>query len=146
LYVVDASAIAQYFVQDSFTVYAEALFQEVESFELLYIPEFCRLECINVIWKYARFRTISAEQAEELTQNVLKIPFSTISVEPLYLRALQVGLKHQLAIYDSIYIALAENLNFPLITLDERQSKAAIAENVIVKRLTEFQPSSDSES
>jgi len=47
-------------------------------------------------------------------------------------------LKHQLAIYDSIYIALAEKLNYPLITVDQKQAKASQAEGVTLKNIADF--------
>jgi len=53
-------------------------------------------------------------------------------------RALEIGLKHQLAIYDSIYIALAEKLNYPLITVDQKQAKASQAEGVTLKNIADF--------
>ncbi|MBW4441289.1 MAG: type II toxin-antitoxin system VapC family toxin [Plectolyngbya sp. WJT66-NPBG17] len=53
-------------------------------------------------------------------------------------RALQIGSKYQLAVYDSVFIALAEQLNVPLISVDERQVRAAIAQNVTIKPITDF--------
>jgi len=53
-------------------------------------------------------------------------------------RALEIGLKHQLAIYDSIYIALAEKLNYPLITVDQKQAKASQAEGITLKNIADF--------
>lgn len=52
--------------------------------------------------------------------------------------ALQIGLVHQLAIYDSIYIALAEQFNCPLITADVKQEAAAKAIGVTIKPITDF--------
>lgn len=42
------------------------------------------------------------------------------------------------AIYDSIYIALAEKLNYPLITVDQRQAKASQSEGVTLKDIADF--------
>ncbi len=47
-----------------------------------------------------------------------------------------------LAIYDSLYIALAQSLDLPLITVDERQSVAATASGIIVKPISDFSVSS----
>jgi predicted nucleic acid-binding protein len=49
-------------------------------------------------------------------------------------------LKHKLALYDSIYIALAEQLKYPLVTDDSKQAEAARAEGIILKLLTDFSP------
>ncbi len=55
-------------------------------------------------------------------------------------RALQIGLSSQLALCDSLYIAMALNLNCPLITLDDRQANAAIISGVTLKPITDFSP------
>jgi len=39
--------------------------------------------------------------------------------------AFQIAKEHNIAIYDSLYIALAKKLGFSLITLDKFQSKVA---------------------
>jgi predicted nucleic acid-binding protein len=59
-------------------------------------------------------------------------------VTGLLTRWLQIGLAHQLALYDSVYLALAEKLRYPLITVDERQAKAAAALGLILKSITDF--------
>jgi predicted nucleic acid-binding protein len=59
-------------------------------------------------------------------------------VTGLLTRGLQIGLAHQLALYDSVYLALAEKLRYPLITVDERQAKAAAALGLILKSITDF--------
>jgi len=42
--------------------------------------------------------------------------------------------------YDSLYIALALNLDCPLVTVDDRQGNGAIACGVIFKPITDFSP------
>ncbi|MEQ8998614.1 MAG: type II toxin-antitoxin system VapC family toxin [Coleofasciculus sp. B1-GNL1-01] len=54
--------------------------------------------------------------------------------------ALQIGLSYQLALYDSLYIALAVDLNCPLVTVDDRHRNGAIASDVVVKPITDFSP------
>jgi predicted nucleic acid-binding protein len=53
-------------------------------------------------------------------------------------RALQIGLATQLAIYDSLYLALAESLNCALITVDQKQSEAAISTQIPIKAIADF--------
>jgi predicted nucleic acid-binding protein len=47
-------------------------------------------------------------------------------------------LTHQLAIYDSAYVALAKRSGYSLITIDLPQQRAAAAESVILKPITDF--------
>lgn len=79
-------------------------------------------------------------QAELLVADLIALPLTVIKGQDLLKRSLQIGLKHQLAIYDSVYIALAEQLSYPLITVDDRQERAARAEGVTVKAITDFTP------
>ena len=62
-----------------------------------------------------------------------------IEPAPLLLqRALEIGLQHQLVVYDSAYIALAERLSYPFITVDARQEQAARALGVTLKPISDF--------
>jgi predicted nucleic acid-binding protein len=47
-------------------------------------------------------------------------------------------LQHQLAVYDAVYIALAVEKEYPLISVDQAQIRAAALEGVILKPVTDF--------
>jgi predicted nucleic acid-binding protein len=68
----------------------------------------------------------------------LELPLVYHQATPLLTRALTLGLTHGLAIYDSLYIVLAQDLNCPLITVDQRQTQAALASGVSLKPITDF--------
>lgn len=137
-FVVDASIISQYLITDTYTNNAIALFRQLNGGDQLYVPEFSRLECVNVLWKQVRFQNMPQRDAEQLVIDLLALPLQITPVIGLYSRALKIGLAHQLAIYDSVYIALAEHLNHPLITVDQAQTRSAIAEGITVKPITDF--------
>jgi predicted nucleic acid-binding protein len=77
-------------------------------------------------------------EADRLLVELLALPFEIMPVGNLLSRALQIGLSHQLAVYDSLYIALAQSLSCPLISVDQRQAQAATANNVVFKPITDF--------
>lgn len=106
----------------------------------LCIPEFCLLECVNVLWKEVRFQGLPQTQAEQIVDELLALSFRIMLTVPLLPRALQIGLNCQLAVYDSLYIALALNLDCPLVTVDDRQRNGAIACGIILKPITDFSP------
>ncbi len=137
-YVVDASIIIQYAVTQAHTAQARVLVAQMYGGDILHIPEFCLLECTNVLWKEVRFQGLPQANAEQIIQELLCLPFQIQFVSQLLPDALQIGLSHQLAIYDSLYIALAQHLALPLITVDERQSVAATAIGIIVKPISDF--------
>ena len=142
-YIVDASVVIQHLIADTHTAHVDALFDTVGKTVTLYVPEFCLLECTNVLWKQVRFQGMSPSQAEQLVTDLMALALRVriVPVTGLLKPGLQIGLAHQLAVYDSVYIALAAKMNHPLITDDVRQANAAAAEGVTVKPLTDFNPS-----
>jgi predicted nucleic acid-binding protein len=138
IYVVDTSVVMQYLLTETYTSHAIVLMQQLQQGAQLCIPEFCLLECANVLWKQVRFQGMSQTEAERLLVELLALPLDIMSVGNLLPRALQIGLSQQLAVYDSFCIALAESLSCPLITVDQRQAQVATTSNVVIKPITDF--------
>lgn len=137
-YIVDASVVIEYLVTGSYTPNARALFDQAAPGDRLIVPDFCLLECTNVLWKQVRFQGMTADQAHALLKHLRKLPLTRVPVKAALASALNIGLAHQLAIYDAAYIALASRSGHPLITLDQRQNRAAAAEGIVLKPITDF--------
>jgi predicted nucleic acid-binding protein len=139
-YVVDTSVVIQRFIAEAYTPNVRVLFSQLSQGIDLVVPEFCLLECTNVFWRQVRFQGMSQTDAEQFIDQLGQIPFEIVPAPTLMSQALQIGLSKQLAIYDSIYIALALNRQCSLITVDERQVKAAITTGVTSKPISDFAP------
>lgn len=139
-YIVDASVVIQVLITEPHTEQARALFQGLTADDELVIPEFCLLECTNVIWKKVRFQGMGETTADSLVDDLIGLPLTVYGSGDFLKRGLAIGLKHQLALYDSVYIALAEELDYPLVTDDTKQEAAARAEGITLKPLTDFNP------
>jgi predicted nucleic acid-binding protein len=63
-YIVDASVVIQRLIQQPFTHNATAMFNQTTATDQLIVPEFCLIECTNVIWKQVRFFGMQQPQAE----------------------------------------------------------------------------------
>jgi predicted nucleic acid-binding protein len=137
-YVLDATVIMEHLINGTYTQYADRLFALKSPLDGFYVPEFCLLECTNVLWKQVRFQSMSPKDADELCDDLIDLPLQILPITGVLNRALEIGLLHQLAVYDSVYIALAEKLNYPLITVDNRQEQAAKAVSVTIKPITDF--------
>ncbi len=137
-YIVDASIIAAHLLRDSFTPYVDRLFDQLGNGIELITPAICLIECANVLWKRVRFESMPQSEAEILLRDLQELPLTMAAIEDFLPRALQIGLAHQLAVYDSLYIALAEHNRFPLITADAKQGAAASAAGVTIKPITDF--------
>jgi predicted nucleic acid-binding protein len=140
-YVVDASVVIQRLIVDTYSSNAKVLFDGLaDSQDELWIPEFCLLECANVLWKQVRFRGLPEDQALRLIRDLIVLPLYVTPVSDLISNAMRIGLDHELAIYDSLYIAMAAHLGSSLITVDARQEEAAKTIGVMVKPITDFIP------
>lgn len=140
-YVIDTSAFVQGFIRDTYTARVLTVFQRVDVLNqvILNMPEFCLVECANVIWKQVHlYQTIDAEEAKKRLANVRALTVKTHTSFSLLPRALDIALDHQLAVYDTIQLALAETLQLPLITTDEKQARIATTVGVTLKPITDF--------
>ena len=131
---------SHYLYADTYTPQVRVLVDRMYQGDRLYIPEFCIIECVNVFWKNVRFQGLPQTDAEQFIDELLALSFQIVPVKKLLLQALQIGLNRQLAVYDSLYIALALNLDCPLITVDDRQASAAAEHGVTLKLITDFSP------
>ena len=137
-YVVDASVVIEYLISGPYTANTRVLFAQVTPNDRLIVPEFCLLECTNVLWKQVRFQGMAVAQAEAVLKHLRKLPLLRVPVKAMLNSALRIGLTRGLAVYDSAYVALAKRSQYPLITIDQPQQRAATAERVALKPVTDF--------
>ncbi len=142
-FIVDTSVLIQAFIRDQDTARARTLLRGVfdpNDPTVIHVPEFCLLECTNILWKRVRFQSSSLGAMQRALNALLATPLTVQPVITLLPRALTLGVSHNLAVYDALYIALAESLRYPLITVDQRQGNVAVAAGIILKPLTDFPP------
>lgn len=139
-YDVDASVVVQRLVKEPYTDHVRRLMRNLTSQEELWVPEFCLFELTNVLWKQVRFGSLNASTADTMVRQILpKLPLNTYRADGgLLAEALKLGLTHTLPIYDSVYLAIAVRLGYPLITVDQPQQKAASAQGIALKAITDF--------
>lgn len=139
-YIIDASVLVKGYVQEKQTENVLALLAQVPDQVTLHIPEFCLVECTSILWKYVRFHGMPLPTADQAAADLADL---TLVIHPAasYLRdALKVGVDHELAIYDALYIILAQDLDMSLLTADRKQQRAAEAYRVSLKPLEDFIP------
>lgn len=140
-YIVDASVLIQAFVVEPNTRRVRTLLKtlyEAPSPAVLHIPEFCLLECTNILWKKVQFHGSKLADMQRAVIALLNAPLTVEPVTSMLPRALDIGAAHNLAIYDSLYIALSEKLTHPLITVDQRQQSTAEKVGIRLKPLSDF--------
>lgn len=109
-FVIDASVLIQAYVREPDSARVQTLLANLEKPEPdeLNVPEFCLLECTNILWKHVRFHNMPVRTVQQALDAMSALPLEIYPVIELLPRALALGLEHQLAIYDLLYIALAE--------------------------------------
>ena len=126
--VIDASALAKFILkEDGWKEVAEYLKTGTLSVDQIV------KEGTNVVWKKFRQGTVSLEEAKTMLKALKEILERAIKVEGelTYIdEAAKISFNRDVTVYDSLYIAMAKEKRLRLLTADETQAEAAIAENV----------------
>jgi len=88
----------------------------------LFAPALMPFECANIIRRHELGELISADQAAQAHADLVDLPIELWPYEVLARRAWE--LRRNASTYDAAYIALAEVVGAPLITLDRRLQRA----------------------
>ncbi len=141
-YVLDPSILIQAYIADTDSARVQRLLAGLENDDPdeFHVPDFCLLECANILWKRVRFHGMPIPQAKQAIQDLRDLPLLRHASAEFLPRAFEIGLTHQIAIYDSVYIALAQWLRMGIITADAKQFAAAGATGVALKSIADFPP------
>ena len=87
----------------------------------LYAPELLRVEAANVLRRLERGKEITEQEANAAFEDLVELDVELHAFEPFAERVWE--LRHNVTSCDGWYVALAEALNLPLATFDERLVK-----------------------
>jgi predicted nucleic acid-binding protein len=132
-YVVDASVIVKWFLhhQEADRDRALALRDlHISRRSTIFIPQLAVLEVLNAI----RFSPKAEEKDGDTALETLQdLDLETTAVDGNLLRkANAVAWAYKITIYDGLYVALAEQVGYPLITADEVMVKKLKGHSIIV--------------
>lgn len=117
--VIDASVVVAALVRsDSVGTWADG----VLAGEPLAAPHSMLVEVANVLRRGVANKQLPAEVATMAHQDLLRLPVDLFGYEPFAERVWQ--LRHNVTAYDGWYVAVAEALDAPVATLDERLAAA----------------------
>ena len=91
------------------------------------VPDVFWAEVGTVLWKGARQRRWSQDEAESVAADMQARDFTTVPSLILLPEALRIAFAHDRAVYDCLYVALAVQSKCDLITADERLANALAA-------------------
>ena len=114
--VVDASVAAKWVVEEAHSAKAALLL----GFDTLYAPNHWRAAAVNVLWAKVFRGDLAATDGAERMAVLMRASVIDTPVAELMPRVFAISVAHSVTIYDSLYLALAEQRDIPLVTADER--------------------------
>lgn len=127
IHVLDASALLRLYLADGpLPPTLEAVMERgCRSEGVLLIPDLCWLEMTSVLARQITRELLSDAEAQELLDELQRLPLRTMATSDLCLSALKLAQQQGLSVYDATYLALAQRHGAVLLTADERLSAAA---------------------
>jgi hypothetical protein len=124
LLVLDASVAVKWFLPpEDETLTSEALgllyLHDAGRIQFL-VPDLFWAEFANVAWMAIRRKRWSSSDAVRAVTKMLAYRFATIAGRRLVQAAFHIASTHGVAVYDALYVALAQETPCDLITADER--------------------------
>ena len=125
--VVDASALIRLFIPDGLPAEGfEDFLRGVErGVDTAIAPELLAAEAANVINKKTAAGELSSEESFRLLADVLEVPILLFPHRPLILPAFELAGRHQLTVYDALYLTLAMEHGAVVFSADSKMIKIA---------------------
>jgi predicted nucleic acid-binding protein len=123
--VVDASILVSVLVGSEHAGWAEAQVSAGGARRSLWAPHLIDAEVGHSLRRWAAAGKLQVDHAADALGDLAQMPLRRIAHVDLLDRAW--SLRHNVSFYDGLYVALAERLGIPLLTLDNRLAKAASA-------------------
>jgi predicted nucleic acid-binding protein len=118
--VVDSSVVAKWILPESDSARAQRLISEIAlKGERLIVLDLAFAEVANTIWKRYHRRLATLAETRQFLEALLRSP---VHVEPamrLLAPALEIASKYDRSIYDTLFVALAQDLRLVAVTADE---------------------------
>jgi predicted nucleic acid-binding protein len=121
--VIDASVAVSVLADAEHAPWAEAQLSTAGADRSLWVPHLIDAEVGQALRREVAFGRLSEDRAGAALLDLTRMPFRRIDHIGLIQRAWE--LRHNFSFYDGLYVALAEGLDVPLVTLDRRLARAA---------------------
>lgn len=115
-WVVDASVAVKWYVDEPQALAARRLMADgVE----LSVPDLFFAEVGNALAKKCRRGELSATEAGAVAGLLDAFPLEVVATQSLFKAGIAIALRQRCSMFDAIYVALAEELDVPLVTADQ---------------------------
>lgn len=135
--IIDASVIAKWLLPDEEDFVANIIKEDFASRAIsVSVPVFIFYEVNNLLKSAVLSGRLDAKRAVSLYEAFLDFDFIICSSKPLLKATLRKAVELNISSYDASYVALAESLQIPFFTADEKLVKKA--SNSLVKVLDDY--------
>lgn len=135
--IVDSSIAIKWYLPDEYDDKASKIKSDfADGSILIAIPLLFFYEVSNIFRTTSRSLRIAKGDAIRAYQDILLLNFMTYSSKELFKSALEKSLEREITAYDASYIVLAEYLEVPFYTADEKLVKKA--KSSLVKNLSDY--------
>jgi predicted nucleic acid-binding protein len=139
--VVDSCVLVKWVLPEVDSPHAQRLLTEsAQTGERLIVLDLAYAEATNAIWKQHYRGITTLDQSRLLLDKLVACPVHVESAQRLLRAALEIAAKYRRAIYDSMFVALANDLNLRGITSDEPLYNAVHADYPNIVLLRNWQP------
>ena len=105
------------------TEYAEDSYTTLARTNTIHVPDSIRAELTNVIWQWITHKSVAVKTGLEALQDAGALFSKIYPTNHLWEEALTIAVDNKQPAYDTLFIALAQRLNLPLITYDKKLLK-----------------------
>ena len=93
----------------------------------VFVPDVFWAEIANFLWKAARLDRCTQVEARSALEVISDYAFQSVSSVSLLRGAFDIATSYDRAVYDCLYVALAQQIGAELITADEKLANAVAA-------------------
>jgi predicted nucleic acid-binding protein len=137
--VLDTSVCVKQFISDPLTPKVNQLFDHFANPQTeIFVPDLFYIECANALWKYARAGMYTAAEVQTDLATLKAFPLRVVSTADLMADAVTIALNYGISAYDGSYVALSQQVNATLLTLDGKLVKALAASSNNVCSFNDF--------
>ena len=127
-YVLDTNVVGKWYLQrnEAYVTQTTTLLRRYQAGSVqLAIPTILRYELTNVLARSVRQRRLTADDAKSALAGFLFLALPEVSVHDRMDDALELALQEQCSAFDALFLIVARDLNWPLVTDDRALSQRA---------------------
>ena len=139
-YVLDTSVCIKRFIPDPLFPKVDQLLVHVANPQnQFFVPDLFYIECANTLWKYVRAGRYPSVKVPADLATLKAFSLRVVSTADLIENAVSIALACGISAYDTSYVALSQQVNAPLMTLDAKLVRALGATSYDVYSFNDFE-------